>query len=611
MRPLLATRLRTTLSLGVRNVARVASYRLCLRAGIHPVQRIGAPAPARGPFFAPIPVVPLDVPRPMVGTVGQAFGWRAPVESGVPDWHRNPFTGQRPASTDAPWWTLGDFDSAIGDIKTVWEASRFDWVVHFAQQAVLGDERAIARLNEWLDDWAARNPPYRGLNWKCGQEASIRVMHLAVAALVLGQTDAPTPGLAQLLVTHLERIAPTVGYAIGQDNNHGTSEAAALIIGGSWLERLGVAAGAAWHRTGRRLLADRARQLIAPDGSFSQHSVNYHRLMLDTISLAEVWRRRLALSAYEDIVFERAVVATDWLFTMTDRVSGDAPNIGANDGADLLPLTGAGYRDFRPAVSLAAALFQGRAPYPEPGPWHHQLGWLGVAAPEAAFPEPASRLFDDGGFVVLRRGEATVVLRYPRFRFRPGHADALHVDLWQGGENLLRDGGTFSYNAEGDAQEYFTGVRSHNTVQFDDREQMPRLGRFLWGAWPRARHVEPIREAHDGVTASASYRDWRGASHTRRVTLLAGSLRVVDTVSAFTSRAVLRWRLRPGAWHLAGEVCSDGAHRLTVSADVEVVRRELVAGWESRYYMHREPVPVLEVEVASAGTVVSEYRWTA
>ena len=39
----------------------------------------------------------------------------------------------------------------------------------------------------------------------------------------------------ELVYIHLKRIESTISYAIAQDNNHGTSEAAALFIGGSWL----------------------------------------------------------------------------------------------------------------------------------------------------------------------------------------------------------------------------------------------------------------------------------------------------------------------------------------------------------------------------------------
>ena len=77
-------------------------------------------------------------------------------------------------------------------------------------------------------------------------------------------------------MAHLRRIAPTIRYAIAQDNNHGTSEAAALFIGGTWLALLGEPAGRRWAVRGRRWLEDRAGRLIGVDGSFSQYSLNYH-----------------------------------------------------------------------------------------------------------------------------------------------------------------------------------------------------------------------------------------------------------------------------------------------------------------------------------------------
>jgi len=123
-------------------------------------------------------------------------------------------------------------------------------------------------------------------------------MHLAMAALMLGQVKQPTPGLRDLLHLHLQRIAPTVQYAMAQDNNHGTSEAAALFIGGSWLAAQGVAEGEQWQQTGRRWLENRAARLIGKDGSFSQYSLNYHRVMLDTFCMAEVWRLHLELPAF-------------------------------------------------------------------------------------------------------------------------------------------------------------------------------------------------------------------------------------------------------------------------------------------------------------------------
>ena len=228
------------------------------------------------------------------------FGWHSRKLNGFPKWHRNPFNGSRTESAEKDWWELPDFDSQLGDIKTVWETSRFDWVISLAQNAAKGDERSLETLNRWLINWCEQNPPFKGPNWKCGQEASIRVLHLAIAAKILKQDTTSTDSLRQLVSTLLKRILPTIGYAMAQDNNHGTSEAAALFVGGSWLLNLGDPDGREYRTTGRKWLENRAVHLVEPDGSFSQHSVNYHRVMLDTFSIAEYWRKTNGLPQFSD-----------------------------------------------------------------------------------------------------------------------------------------------------------------------------------------------------------------------------------------------------------------------------------------------------------------------
>jgi hypothetical protein len=46
-----------------------------------------------------------------------------------------------------------------------------------------------------------------------------------------------------------------------------------------------------------------------------------------------------------------------------------------------------------------------------------------------------------------------------------------------------------------------------------------------------------------------------------------------------------------------------------VSSTVPVLRGELVQGWESRHYLEKTPVPVLEVEVKQSGTLTTEVNW--
>ena len=206
-----------------------------------------------------------------------------------------------------------------------------------------------------------------------------------------------------------------------------------------------------------------------------------------------------------------------------------------------------------------------------------------------------------------------VMLRYPRFRFRPSQADALHLDLWLHGENLLRDAGSYSYIAEAHWLSYFSGTASHNTVQFDDRDQMPRISRFLLGDWLKTSFIKALRSNDSGVYFAAGYRDNQWASHRRHVHLESSFLHVIDEVQGFKHKAVLRWRLKPASWTLErrgdGICATDGIHTLTINASTPILRFELVPGWESHHYLEKKQVPVLEVEISSAGAFTSSYRW--
>jgi hypothetical protein len=580
----------------------VALYRLGLRTGLHPAMRVRATI-GGSEFFAPPEQSDASLPASRAwDEEALYFGWyKFLLQPFPPKWHSNPFGGEIFDSPSSLWWKLSDFNLNVGDIKTVWEASRFDWVLAFAQRSRTGDESAIKRLNAWLADWCQANPAYRGPNWKCGQETSIRVMHLAMAARLLRQPKM-CPDLVRLIEAHLMRIYPTLSYALAQENNHGTSEAAALFIGGTWCEANGLAPGKHRARKGRHLLENRVRRL-APDGSFSQYSLNYHRVLIDTLSMVEIWRRWLDLDEFSPLFYQRAKAATDWLFTLVEPGNGDAPNMGGNDGARLLPLTDTGFRDFRPNVQLAMVLFARQRAYANGSVLDTPLRWLDIPLPEACAEKPSSQQFDDGGYAVLRHDTWMVVLKYPRYRFRPRHCDALHVDLWHGTDNLLRDSGSYSYNTEPRWERYFTGTAGHNTVEFDSRDQMPRLGRFLRGAWLRVRDLVPVRDEGNALMAAAGYRDWKGAYHHRHVRLQENGLKVQDRVRGFSERAVLRWRLQPGKWQLKDETVRCGAYSVRVSADVPIVRCELVKGWESRYYLKKTPLPVLEVEIHTAGTL--------
>jgi hypothetical protein len=193
------------------------------------------------------------------------------------------------------------------------------------------------------------------------------------------------------------------------------------------------------------------------------------------------------------------------------------------------------------------------------------------------------------------------------FRFRPSQSDALHLDLWVDGVNLVRDAGSYSY-ADDRWLRTFSGTGSHCTVQFDGRDQMPRLSRFLYGSWLTC---DDLVFDEDLRSVAAGYGDEEGAHHRRVVRLEPHRCVVSDTVSGFASSAVLRWRLSPGEWTVTDDGATSSVLTVGVGSGAPIVRRELVEGQESRFYARRTPLPVLEIEVDEPTTLVTELAWRA
>lgn len=605
-------KVRTAVRLGPANILRYLAYVIPMRLGVHPVQRLPDHAGETGPFFRQTDWRPIEA-RPRLSWLDrfEMFGEAIDVPlSDPPDFLANPQTGVRALNVDDPWWRAQLPDEGVGEFKNIWDLSRMDWALVFAQRARNGDSGSLDRLNRWLSHWCAQNPPYRGPNWGCGQEAGLRVLHLAAAATILDQEGSSEPALLAVVKRHLERIRPSTGYAIAQDNNHGISEAAAMWVGGTWLSLNGDRDGERFARIGAHWLNDRIRRLIMAGGTFSLYSVNYHRCILDIVSFVEIWRRRLDLRPLDDICLARIRSALGWLGALVSPRDGDAPNFGANDGSRLFAVTDTEFRNYLPTVALASALFENRRVLPDAAVENDALRWFGIAMPQTPSEElPTAWLCVEGGIAILRSGGALLLARAANLRFRPSQSDILHVDLTIPRGNILRDGGSYSYFATEHWQAYFSGPPSHNVVQMDGRDQMRKVSRFLHIGWPRSKtpftHV--ARDGHHRL--SMTFRDQMGASHRRDLAFGEGALLIEDRIDGFQRQAVLRWRLPDGPVAFENGLATGEGFRIAIETDGPAHRMELVEGWESRLYGRKTPVRVLEIELDRPGTIRTTINW--
>jgi len=424
----------TALRLGVFNVTRVLVYRMGKLAGIYrwllpshkavPLELRADSSPEAAQPFVPWAdrAVLTEADELLRGRMNY-FSVHAQKIGNPPDWFLNPFEKKRHPQSARHWSEIEDFRAEAGDIKVIWEMSRFSWAPVLARAwRISGDARYLSTLQMWMQDWRRCNPPNTGPNWMCGQEASIRLINALLALRLAGLEKNAGPGVVAFIAAHCRRVERTTIYAVAQDNNHATSEAAGLFVGGTWLTRHGGddvrGRGRRWAEKGRKMLESRVSRLVFPDGSFSQHSLTYHRVMLDTLSVAEAWRRNAGEAPFTAEFYARAAAATRWLGAMIDPASGDGPNLGGNDGAHPYRLDGSAYRDFRSSLQLASLLFIGRAALPS-GPWDEPAAWLGVSAESSERPwldDLTSAVFPDGGYVILGIGpvSACCSARLPR-----------------------------------------------------------------------------------------------------------------------------------------------------------------------------------------------------
>ena len=557
-------------------------------------------------------------------------------------------TGQAPLPT---------LYAPLSDIKFTWEPARFGWAFVLGRAwHVTGDEQYPAAFWRHFETFQAANPPYLGPNWMSGQEAAIRLMAFAWAAQIFsGSQHSPHERLLRLaesITHHALRIPTTLLYARSQNNNHLLTEAAALYTASLALPDHPHAPE--WRATGQQWLTWCFTRQIDAYGEYVQHSTNYHRLMLQTALWVRALTttpirgqaereggRRRSFRAYGWMNPENLALATHWLLSLLDPDSGRVPNLGANDGALLFPLSTQPFDDFRPAAQAAARAFLG---YSLPsGPWDEMSLWFGLPRAESQLEIP--RYPGDHLYAPHSWG----VLRAVRYKSRPSHADQLHFDLWWRGLNIAQDAGTYLYNAPHPWDNRLTNTLVHNTVSVDGREQMTRASRFLYLDWADAsskRHFETDADFAQRVSARTYAYARIGVRHDRMVTV---SLAPPATPAGVNDE---RWQVQDELLNLSLKPHTFRLHWLLPDWEYEIESGEekieirlksphgwvtlciqpslayraslvrageyllgsgapdLVRGWVSPTYAQKVPALSLAIEVESSGNVTFTTEFT-
>ncbi len=523
-------------------------------------------------------------------------------------------------------WTQHTSGQYAGeDIKFIWEPGRFSWATVLARAYLFSENEDLARCFWTLtEEFVDSNPPNLGPHWASGQEIALRMIALTFSAGIFLDSPHTTPdritNLKGLIASHAERIMATLSYARAQNNNHLISEAVGLYTAAAALP--GHPNAAQWKQAGWHWLHDAIQNQISADGTYTQHSTNYHRLILQVVMFA----KRVATEQFEHFPEEscrRMAAASRWLLALLDKRSGGVPNLGGNDGAYILPLTTRAFSDFRPVVQAACQAFLDEHPLP-PGPGDEMTLWLGgkpmLEAPTTPAPE-LLRLSGDRSWGYLRAA---------RYNHRPAHADQLHLDLWWNGINVTMDPGVYLYNGTQPWHNPLDRTSKHNTLNIEGKDQMTKAGQFLWLDWAQAEVMDTNQDERGqlvwAVVQHDGYRRYQ-LYHRRTVSVEGDTWMVRDQVVPFEGKGNraqsrkfrLHWLLPDWEWDFSNGILrlDSGAGDILVrvqaaetSLDFSLVRAgdylagegapDPTRGWVSPTYAEKHPALSLAAEAESA-----------
>src|SRR5690606_31313300 len=95
------------------------------------------------------------------------------------EWTLHPISKYR--YTKEHWTKQPIYSAAIGDIKYVWEKSKFSYIMYLIRNDACNEEDHSDFVFREISRWIDANPPNTGPNYICSQEISIRLLNWSFA----------------------------------------------------------------------------------------------------------------------------------------------------------------------------------------------------------------------------------------------------------------------------------------------------------------------------------------------------------------------------------------------------------------------------------------------
>lgn len=378
-----------------------------------------------------------------------------------------------------------------GDPEYVWQFNRHRYFITLGQAYQLtGDEKYAECYAAMLADWIRENPldeEHKKTTWRI-LEAGFRGEYWTKAFYYFKDSPAVTDELVaafgECLHTHAEYlISMHSPYRLisnwGVIENHGLFEIALTLPRSDKTNY--------YMETAINHLEKLSRMAVMPDGVEWEQSPMYHnevlKCFLDVILLAD--RNGIMLpDAIRDCARRMAYADRIW-----QKPDHHEFMMGDSDDFDISPSL------CRAAYCMEDAVLKSGA-YEKPDfetAW--DIGMEGIAAYEALEaeqPEFTSAALADTGNYYFRsdwsRQGNLMHLHCGTLGAGHGHSDQLHIDLVAHGEDVLMDGGRYTY-VFGEKRREYKDPTMHNTITVDGK-----LFTVCKDSWECSKLSQPVKQ---------------------------------------------------------------------------------------------------------------------
>ncbi len=396
------------------------------------------------------------------------------------DWITNPQNNFK-YDINKHWSEIEDLSDNAGDIKYVWEKSRFTFLYDIIRYDYHFQKDQSKLVFSEINDFINKNPINQGPNYKCSQEISLRVLNWTFALYYYKDSKNLKNDLFEKIMHsiywHIHHVYNNINFSrISVRNNHALTETLLLYLSGKLFPFFSNAQ--MWSFKGKKWFEKEIEYQIYPDGTFLQFSMNYHRVLVQLLTWA-IQLSNLNKDNFKNFVYERAIKSLEFLDTCLEDKTGELPNYGSNDGALFFKLNDDEFRNYKSQLDDLRAVIYGYTHY-----YSNTSNWYGVK-PKKINQKKIKELseFKNGGYYIINEKNTKTFIRCGSYKDRPFQSDNLHLDIWVNGVNYLRDNGSYKYNTNHKNLNYFNGTGAHNTVSVNQENQMLKGNRFIWYYW--------------------------------------------------------------------------------------------------------------------------------